>query len=501
MKRLILYVLLPLLLTGGGIWWGVEYFRTPGDAAEKPAGESKDLDRTFVVTRGELTLGLRLGGSVSASKKHKMALEANYRTKLLWVIEENAQVKKGDLLARFETDEPKEKIDDLTTSLSNTEKELVVAKENAVIQEQSNLVDLKVAEDRLTQAESALRKYLRLERSSSRQKYDLAISTADTNLLTARQNYDDTKKEIDEAGVTDQKQQKENEKNLRDLNNKIETAENALANAQTDRKAFKRYDDPIKLQKLENELEQARLNMQKVTISTKSNLVQKNKQVDNLSSNIRRIRNQLEKYQSYVPLMELKAPEDGIVIYGDPDRRWGNDEIKIGMDVSKGHILLTIPEMSNLMVDFDLPESYRSKTKAGDRVIISPDSLPGVKFEGMISRIATLPVNQIFWDDSSPKIYRSRITLDQQDPRLVNGMTVQLDVVSEVLKNVLFIPVEAVFEDDSRFFVYRNVNGSPEEVDVKIGRSNDNFVEITDGLKDGDIVYLYRPYQKKQSED
>ena len=213
------------------------------------------------------------------------------------------------------------------------------------------------------------------------------------------------------------------------------------------------------------------------------------------------IRNQLEKYQSYVPLMELKAPEDGIVIYVDPDRRWGNDEIKIGMDVSKGHILLTIPEMSNLMVDFDLPESYRSKTKAGDRVIISPDSLPGVKFEGVISRIATLPVNQIFWDDSSPKIYRSRITLDQQDPRLVNGMTVQLDVVSEVLKNVLFIPVEAVFEDDSRFFVYRNVDGSPEEVDVKIGRSNDNFVEITDGLKDGDIVYLYRPYQKKQTEE
>ena len=497
MKKLILYVLLPLCLAGGGIWWGVGYFRSSDDAAEKTAGDNKDLDRTFTVTRGELTLGLRLGGNVSASKKHKMALEANYRTKLLWVIEENAQVKKGDLLARFETDELKEKIDDLTTSLSNTEKELVVAKENAVIQEQSNLVDLKVAEDRLTQAESALRKYLRLERSSNRQKYDLAISTADTNLLTAQQNYDDAKKEIDEAGVTEQ----ENEKNLRDLNNKIETAENALANAQTDRKAFKRYDDPIKLQKLENELEQARLNMQKVTISTKSNLVQKNKQVDNLSSNIRRIRNQLEKYQSYLPMMELKAPENGIVIYGDPDRRWGNDEIKTGMDVYKGHILLTIPEMSNLMVDFDLPESYRSKAKAGDRVIISPDSLPGVKFGGEISRIATLPVNQIFWDDSSPKIYRSRITLDKQDPRLVNGMTVQLDVVSEVLKDVLFIPVEAVFEEESRFYVYRNNGGTPEEVDVKIGRSNDNFVEITDGLKDGDVVYLYRPYQKKQTEE
>ena len=46
-------------------------------------------------------------------------------------------------------------------------------------------------------------------------------------------------------------------------------------------------------------------------------------------------------------------------------------------------------------------------------------------------------------------------------------------------------------------FVLAGLTGS-KEVDVEIGESNDNFVQIKSGLEEGDVVYLYRPYQKKQ---
>ena len=459
-----------------------------------------DPDRTYRLKRADLILGLRLGGSVSASKKHKLSLQANYSTKLLSIVDENTKVKAGDVLAVFETDALLEKIDDLKTSYANMEKELVLAIENAKVQERGTEVDMKIADDRLNQAEAALRKYLRLERSNNRKTYDLKISSAETSLAAAEQDYENKKKEIAEAGVTDDAQRKEDESALNDLKNKINTAQNSLDSARVDRKAFKRYDDPIKLLRLYNELEQAKLNREKVRISTSSTLVQRNKQVDNLRSNMRRVRNQLEKYESYVPMMKLVAPADGIVIYADPDRRWGNPDIKPGMDVWKRLVILTIPEMNNLMVDFDLPETYRSRTKVGDRVIITPDSLPALKLYGQIGKIATLPVNQISWDSASPKVYNSRITLDRQDPQLVNGMSVQIEVISRVIKNTLFIPVEAVFERQSSFYVYRRVGGVPKETPVAIGESNDNFVQITDGLEEGDVVYLYRPYDKKQSE-
>ena len=168
------------------------------------------------------------------------------------------------------------------------------------------------------------------------------------------------------------------------------------------------------------------------------------------------------------------------------------------MDVGKGQILITIPEMSNLIVDFDLPEEYRSKVNVGDTAVISPDSLVGTKFTGKVMSIATLPVNMVSWDSASPKVYKAKIQFDKQSPLLVNGMSVQINIVTKIIPKTLFVPVESVFEDNDRFYVYKHTLNGVKEQDVKLGESNDNFVQITEGIEEGDIVYLYRPYQKKQ---
>ena len=163
-------------------------------------------------------------------------------------------------------------------------------------------------------------------------------------------------------------------------------------------------------------------------------------------------------------------------------------------------MLFTIPEMSNLIVEFDLPEQYRSKVAVGNRVIVSPDSLPGVRFGGEISHIDTLPVYLITWDTSSPKIYKTKVKLDYQSPKLVNGMSTQINIVAKTLHKVLAVPVEAVFEEGERYFVYRMSAAGPKEVNVTIGESNDNMVEIRKGLAEGDTVCLYRPFQKTRKE-
>ena len=81
------------------------------------------------------------------------------------------------------------------------------------------------------------------------------------------------------------------------------------------------------------------------------------------------------------------------------------------------------------------------------------------------------------------------------DSRIVSGMSVQVEVISRILHDVLFIPIEAVFEENGKLLVYRKAVTGPEKVFVKIGSSNNNFVEITEGLSEGDDVYLYRPFQ------
>ena len=91
------------------------------------------------------------------------------------------------------------------------------------------------------------------------------------------------------------------------------------------------------------------------------------------------------------------------------------------------------------------------------------------------------------------------VAFDGQDPRIVSGMSVQVEVVSRTLHNVISIPIEAVFEEGGQLLVYRKALSGPEKVHVKIGASSDNAVEIKEGLKEGDEVFLYRPFQSKSS--
>ena len=83
----------------------------------------------------------------------------------------------------------------------------------------------------------------------------------------------------------------------------------------------------------------------------------------------------------------------------------------------------------------------------------------------------------------------------EKDAKIVSGMSVQVEVVSRILENVISVPVEAVFEEGGQLLVYRKTFSGPEKVPIKIGESSDSAVEILDGLKEGDEVYLYRPFQ------
>ena len=471
-----------------------------GDKDTEKDNTSGALDRTYTVNRGDLTLGVTVSGTVNARKKYLLRLEANMSTKLLWIIDENTHVKEGDVIARFDSEDLKNKINDLSVEVDNLEKELDVMLQDQTIQESTGAESMRTAHDRLDQALDALRKYRRYELRSSRDDLDTKIQDAEVALSKAKTDYNDYLTQLSSSSSSDANEQAKQEQQLSSLQTAITNAEKTLESAESARKVFLRYDNPTKMKSLNNEVEQAKLNLEKVQVQVNSQRVQKQREIDNMRTRIRRQKETLAQQQSYLPMMEMTAPVDGIVLYGNPDERWNRNEIKLGMDIYRGMVLMTIPDMRNLIVDFDLPEMYRSAVSVGNNVIITPDSLQGVKFSGKLDHVATMPVNEVFWDPDSPKVYKSKVEMDSQDKQLVNGMSVQLDIVTGVIPNTLFVPVEAVFENEDKFFVYLKSFSGPEERIVTIGRSNDAFVEITSGLEEGDVVYLYRPFQSKEGE-
>ena len=483
-----------IISAGAVIYLAWHYTRAEDKAASAEQNAAAGIDRTFTLKKGDLVLGITQPGTVSAKKKHRVVPQANVRSTIVWIIEENARVKKGDIVAKLDSTDLENRILDGKIELENLEKEQELALETQKLEESTQAANMKAAEDRVSKADDALRKYLRFERRQKRDSLDLSISNSESKLEDARETYRNYK--ANPETDTDEDKQKEYKKKLANAQSSIDSAENELENNESSRRLWKMYDDPSKLKALYNEVDQADLNMEKVKVAIQSSRARTTRSLHNYTRRIRRVRENLEQNEKFLQMMTLYAPADGIVIYGNPDRPHSNPDIKPGMEVWRGMILMTIPEMSDMVVNLDLPEQYRSKVKVGDRVVISPDSMPSVKFHGSVDIIPTLPVNIIFWDSSSPKVYKSRIRFDKQSEMLVNGMSVQIEVITNTIKDTLYIPVEAIFEDKERFYVYMQTpGGGNKEVDVKIGESNDRFVQILDGLKEDDVIYLYRPHQ------
>lgn len=493
-KRLKLWTIISSLLIAGGLFY---YFFFSGNKATTEA-KNASPDRLFTIKRGELVIGIRQVGFVNSQKSYKLGLEASVATKLLWIIAENSKVKKDDVLAKFETYDQTEKIDAIKLEIENISKELEIELEAMKILVSTNESNIKASIDKTVTSEDSLKKYKNFERTQKRDSLELDLQKNTKLHDDAMSEYLKKKSEIEAKGASNDEENKKNETALGTLKQKVDNAKNDLNKATTELKLFKRYANPSKLSELANQVQQSILEQNKVRISASSQLMQKEKAIMNLQSRLKKKQEQLAKEEESLRLMQIVSPVEGVVIYGNPDQRWGNQDIRLGMDIRRGQILMTIPDMSKLVVEFDLPEQYRSKVTVNDKVIITPESMKQLQFEGKLSKIDQLPVNQIFWDRNSPKIYKSEVSFQNSDSALVSGMSVQLEIITKEIKDVLFIPVEAVFEEGGKYFVYKKSLTHPKKQAVKIGQSNDNYVQITEGVAEGDVVFLYKPFQRKE---
>jgi hypothetical protein len=96
--------------------------------------------------------------------------------------------------------------------------------------------------------------------------------------------------------------------------------------------------------------------------------------------------------------------------------------------------------------------------------------------------------------------FECKISVDDPSPELRPGMTANIVITAETLKNSLWIPAQALFESDGRTFVYaRTPEGGFATADVKLVRRSESQVVIT-GANEGQQVALARPDQKKDKD-
>src|SRR5262249_43867160 len=136
-------------------------------------------------------------------------------------------------------------------------------------------------------------------------------------------------------------------------------------------------------------------------------------------------------------------------------------------------------------------ETDRANLVIGQAAEIRVDGLPGMTFNGKLKTMAGLS-NRRFFDIDAVRQFDAIFQLGQLDARIRPGVSAEVRITGDPLKEALFLPRQALFELDGKSVVYIKIGNKFEEREVKISRRTEAHI-IVDGLSEGTEVALVRP--------
>jgi RND family efflux transporter MFP subunit len=194
---------------------------------------------------------------------------------------------------------------------------------------------------------------------------------------------------------------------------------------------------------------------------------------------------QVELARADIEYCVVKAETSGLVIYAT-SRPWEYaPNIQEGATVYMGQTLLLMPDLAQMQVKISIHESFidRMRPKLAAQV-----SLPDRMLAGEVSSVASVAEPAGEWNGYVVK-YDTIIELSSVQ-RLKPGMSAEVEVIIDRYTDVLTIPVAAVVETAEGDFCWVKTAKGAKRRSVKLGDTDDSFIVVKAGLKEGDEVVL-----------
>jgi multidrug efflux pump subunit AcrA (membrane-fusion protein) len=198
------------------------------------------------------------------------------------------------------------------------------------------------------------------------------------------------------------------------------------------------------------------------------------------------------KLERQIAACEIKAAGDGLVVYAnDPSRAWGSNQPQIeeGAQVHERQKIFSLPDISQMQVNAKVHESHIHRVGRMLKARIRVDALADQVLDGTVIEVAALPDMTNFFN-SDIKVYSTKVRIDKPVPGLRPGMNAEVEILVADHENVVNIPVLAVLQFKGKDHVTKRVDDRFVQTEVELGVSNDKFVEVKQGAKEGDIIAM-----------
>ncbi|MDA1229299.1 MAG: efflux RND transporter periplasmic adaptor subunit [Planctomycetota bacterium] len=207
---------------------------------------------------------------------------------------------------------------------------------------------------------------------------------------------------------------------------------------------------------------------------------------------------ELEKWKLFkrqITACRLVAPQAGEVVYASQNSSRGSEPVVIeeGAAVRERQAIINLPDLENMKIDARIHESKISKVVVGQPVEIEIDALPGESFRGVLATVASVPTPGS-WPNTDLKEYITAVEIQDSLERvrkLKPGMNAECRIIVEDRKEpVLQIPIQSVISTSGHYFTFVVVANEAERRELRIGDANDEYMEILDGVAEGESVIM-----------
>lgn len=160
-------------------------------------------------------------------------------------------------------------------------------------------------------------------------------------------------------------------------------------------------------------------------------------------------------------------------------------------DTENNAPMFVVEDLQKLKMDVGISEYDISKIQVGQKVTITAEVLGNASVKGIVSRIS--PTGEQKDATSKEMVIPVQIDVNNEDSKLIAGVTAKAEIEIEKKDNVLSVPIDAILEDpstgDASVILLKET--VLKKIPVELGLEGDFNIEIiSSDIKEGDLVVL-----------
>ena len=449
----------------------------PGTDGDKVDPDNAHLCR---VQRGDLVVSILQSGELKAKTNRDITNEASRNAKIVEIVEDGSTVTNGQLLFELESSELMERFLNQQSNVAEAEAGLMQAQEQLEIIKLKNATDLESAILKVALAQLDLQKYEEAEFPQMKLKAESDIMLAEEELKKARSELAGTQ-ELFDKGYS-------NKNDLDSGKLGVRRKEIEVRNKSTDLEILIEYTDVKRRKELNNAVANAISALERLKKTMASDVQSKVAAIESKKTRLEIEKKQLTTREEQFANTKVYADFDGQIFYPQ-DRRAA--KIEKGATVNFRQRILSYPDLSAWDLKVGIPEAMIDKVSVGQEAVAMLEAVPGLTLRGRVEKISAVPDSQN-WFNSGVKTYTIMVDVTSDlNAQLKPGMSATVEIVTDQLRDVLYVPIQAVVSSKEKHYVYVVKRGHKDLREVTIGKYNTQYIEIVEGLEEGEELLLY----------